>query len=267
MDFQFWVTNETLGISKEIVKSLGRQNVVNFQQEFDFFKTFISPVTGERDIDILDPTLKKLIEISEVDLIISTNTLTSEQAEENKQSAITRNIAGILNLATISKDLGIPIIHIEYPTSYSDDVYNMTTYCNNSIRNMFKFMNIPHVIVKPPIIYGDFVDNPISRVLTSDEYSVNIDPEKKKPFLHVHDFIKHLNLIIEDVKKFDNLVSIPPSEILSFEEIIDNIYNENGSVNFIFNDKNDLDPTPEYVLKWGLKNKYTIKKWLRSKNE
>lgn len=267
MDFQFWITNETSGIAQAISKSFGKDNVANFHSEFDFFKTFVSPITNKKEIDVLDPTLKKLIETSEIDMILHSNVLSPEQTEENKQSALTRNIGGALNIANISKELRVPVIHIEYPTCYSDEVYNMTSFCNDSIRKMYSFMNVPHVIIRPPIIYG-VDDSPISKILSksSEEESINIDPEKKKPLMHISDFVKHLRRVVENHKNL-SIVDIPPSEILTFEEIIENIYEYRSVVNFIFNDSMDLDPEPNNMSKWDVENDYTIDTWLRGKDE
>lgn len=263
-----WLTNETTPLSKAIFENFNNFTIVNSDSYIDFFKTFVSFITKEKEVDIFDPSLSKLISRSEVDYIIHSHIIPKQAAIDEPDVAIRNNIEGAHHIAKIAKDYNINVIHVNYFTGYSKEIYDFASMCNNFVETILHINKVNYVVINPPLLYSKYGFDPISNLLTTNESILYIDPEKKKPIMHVNDFLKYITMIIKHFDKLkNNHYDIPTNQIYTFEEIINFIEDKNIEVQFTFNEKNDLDPDTfqilnQHVLFQSIKQEYDLSDWI-----
>lgn len=219
---QIWVTNETSDLSRSISDYF--QDVVNYDSSLDFFRTYSSLITSKREISSFDPTLAKLINQSETDLIVHSPPMTIEQAIKNPQEAIRILLEGAWRIAEIVKNSNLKLVHINFPV-YSEIKQKETLlyFLNRSIKDIYDVVGINYVVLNPPILYSHKPNNMIySLVCGNDEKKFFIDSEQEKPFMHMDDFVKIIDNVISNFETLkDGWWDVPPSEVISFEEVLD----------------------------------------------
>lgn len=237
MENQIWVTNETTPLSREIYAHFGGDVVVNYDTSMDFFKTQKSFITDENEINIFDPTLIKLVNQAETDFMIHSFPMTYEQAVDEPLEAIHNNLEGAHHIGEIAYKSKVKLIHINYPI-YKNVYYtdNIIYLCNETVKKIYDSIGVDYVVLNPPILYSEMPHNMLYDLVKSSHNSkFYVDPERRKPFMHARDFASVLEYVIFNfIEMKKDWFDVPPTEVFTFEEIIDQI-----EVDFNFYEQKD----------------------------
>lgn len=266
MSSQIWVTNESTSLSRAIGEYFG-EDVITYDSSLDFFRTYSSMITKQKEISSFDPTLIKLINRYETDVIIHSSPMSVEQIIDNPSDAIRILLEGAWRIGEIVKKSNIQLIHVNLPVYTNVGEKNTLLYfLNSTIKNIYDILDIQYIVLNPPILYSEGMDNLLYSLIWTDENRrIYIDAENDKPFIHVDDFVKILSRVLSgfDFLKRD-WFDVPPSEILPFEEVLDmceiyhGIYDDKDL--YLFEDLQDIKTSPIMKVDYSHNIRDTIKR-------
>ena len=220
-----WITGESGFIARSFTKYLSHKyNIENsyLNTFYDYWRQLKFKEYHKKEINIFDPTLKTMIERSDIDCIIHTATI----VEENNKShnMIRQNIEGSYYVAKIAQDLKIPILFV----CYDQHPNNKFMWTQRTIIDMFDSMDISFTQIITGELFGpdDFYGN-ISQLLMSS--SGKLEQAKIKAnltipthYTFIEDFINGLDNVINNIVFYKNKsILIKSPYIKSLGEIID----------------------------------------------
>jgi nucleoside-diphosphate-sugar epimerase len=225
---RIWVTGEAGFIARNLSDWCDTHNhqVINRLDEsyFDYWRSSI--LKPQKEINIFDPTLFKLIQDAEVDVIVHTASIEYDDTMLNPSLAIHTNIEGSYVVSSIAKKLDVPIIYL---SSIGKNV-NLFTTTKYSGEQIIRHTTSNHVIVKPAIVYGKFdAHSPIAKILKSIRGGTNtfpLDIDANRSYLYIDDLMSALCAILENINSmFGDAIEIG-SDVISFDNLFEYINEE-----------------------------------------
>lgn len=247
---KIWITGEA-GFIAHHFERLTNHEVINSLNNsyYNYFRTYPDR-TGKKQIDIFDPSLKKIILQSETELIIHTAEISRvEECNKFQNQAIKTNIEGTFIIADIARSLKIPVVNISAPEEFfaKNTIYGYTKKSAQDILNIIQPNNISIV---PGELYGAYKNGIINSILFNNKVwppKLNMNIDAKKPFTYIKDFINGLDLVI---KNLDSLlkqkINIAARSDYSLSDILD--FYEESDFNYDYEIHPENDSLSEYVL-------------------
>ena len=229
---KIWVTGESGFIAQNLTERWSRNEkhiVLNSLSEpsFDYWRNSIT-AGRKKEINIFDPTLKKLISNADPDLIIHAAALTDKRlCEESPDLATHINVDGTVQICKIAKTLNIPVLFLS-----SSDAH-VTKQCGTSIyaitkraaEEMAQYFSSGNKTIVLPQLFGKYdLNGDISKLFvslnsTKDFEEIDVDPENIKNYLYIEEAVEAIEKFIEDFTKLPSRVFVPGARF-TFEEIL-----------------------------------------------
>jgi len=218
---RIWCSGEAGFIARNLSDWCDTHNhqVVNRLDEsyYDYWRSSI--LKPQKEINIFDPTLHKLIEDSNADVIIHTASVEYDDTLLNPNLAIHTNIEGSYNVASIAQKIGIPIIYLS-SIGKNTNVYSTTKYSGEQI---IKHATNGYVVLKPAIVYGRYdTHSHIAKILKSIRGGTNtfpLDIDADRSYLYIDDLISAIGIVLDNLySMLGDTVEIG-SDVISFDEV------------------------------------------------
>lgn len=220
---KIWITGEAGCLARNLSKWCNNHEteyqVVNNLgvEEYDYWRSNIS--SPFKEINIFDPTLSKLIESSEADIIIHSASVCNDDTIAHPRAAIHTNIEGSYIVGEIAEKLGLPLIYL----SSSEEDQSLFSTTKLAGEQIIRQTINKSIIVRPSTIYGKYDrHSPIAKMLESIKgesnfFSLNIDAIRS--YVYVEDLINALNIILLDIHSCYGKTYNVSSESVSFNDI------------------------------------------------
>lgn len=222
---RFWITGENGFIARAFTRHLGHKHIVensHLNDQYDYWRQNQFKKEHHKEIDVFDPTLRTIIERSEIDCIIHTATII--EGEEKSHRMVRQNIEGSYYIAQIARELKIPVILIHY--DYNPN--NRYMWTQRVVVDMFRSMGIVFTQIITDELFGpeDFCGS-ISQLLLSSVgkldqavFTSNINTPIHYTF--IDDFLDGLDKVIDNLKNYQNkTITIKNNEVRTLEKVID----------------------------------------------
>ena len=149
-----WVTGEAGCIAKNLVDYCNvnsNYEVVNRLSEtyFDYWRMAIT--CPQKEINIFDPSLPRLIQDSGADVIVHTANIDYDLTKKNPHLAIHTHIDGAYEIAELSKKLDIPLLTFSPPAS--NNLFNETQIMG---QRLIWCQSPQYATITVPYLYGKY---------------------------------------------------------------------------------------------------------------
>lgn len=195
------------------------------EQYYDYWRNMAFSNKQQKEINVFDPILKKLIEESNPDLIIHTASIVDKQICEDKPEFATHiNVEGTINICKIAKSLGIPVLYL---SSY-DTPTTIHGFNKKHAQEIVQYYGDRNRILVVPYLFGKYdLNGAVTRIFSSihskkDFDEININPEYIKPYLYIEDFLDAFELYLDGFNSSNHIVYMPGVD-LQFEQILNYI--------------------------------------------
>lgn len=227
-----WITGENGFIARAFDRHLShKHNVENshLNKVYNYWRQNQFTKYHHKEINIFDPTLRTIIERSNIDLII--HTATTIENEEKSHNMVRQNVEGSYYVAQVAQELGIPVVLIQYDHHPN----NKFMWTQRVITDMFRSMNVPFTQIITDELFGpeDFHGS-ISQLLMSsvgklDQAKFSADVFFPQHYTFIDDFLDGLDSIISNIQNYKNKsISIKSSEVKTLENVLDYMANNMG---------------------------------------
>lgn len=237
---KLWVTGEAGYIARMLDDSLerhGKHEVVNSLKEtyFDYWRK--PPLRGRvGEVNIFDPTLKKLIMDSDAEVIVHAAAITDRSlCEANHSAAFQVNVEGSMVVADIAASLRLPVIHLSDLEVYGKDsspadggperpctVFGFT---KSAADQYIRIATRDVLTVFPGWVYGPGdVNGPLSKLFLpslEEPPKIGVDSETCKPYLYIEDFVTGFEVLLDVLPSLiGQRINITPKSF-TFEQALD----------------------------------------------
>ena len=271
-----WITGENSFLSKNFVRWSkehdNKYEVVNSLDNsyYDYFRSFKMMSNKNKEINIFDPSLYKLIDNSEAELIIHhAGIVGTDNCVKDPEVALRTNIEGTYKIIDIAKRIGIPLIFTSTSVCYKptdkkitedselepQTIYGMTKLSGELL--LKTWMKNNYVTVVPAMLFGAYdLHSAANKLIMSgegkiaDNVDIALDPEFIKPFMYVDNYLDGLDLVIENFDKLRNQrINIAPTDSKPFDYVINYVTNNMG-----LTPSYTLHPDNDYLRNHNLDN-------------
>ncbi len=221
-----WITGESGFVARAFVRHLSHKHTIensHLNDVYNYWRQKKFSPEHYPEIDIFDPTLKTIMERSEIDCILHTATMITHDKEKSHWM-IRNNLEGSYYIAKIAYELNIPVIFIRY-NKHNNAIFNWT---QDSILSMFDTIGVKYIDIITDELFGpeDFHGS-VSQLLMSsvgriDTAKIFTNLESSKRYTFIDDFLDGLDMVLNNIDLYMyKSIEIMDQQEKSLEEIID----------------------------------------------